>query len=196
MANRFVGLMLAVLLMSGCAARLNVVSDYDADSDFSSFKRYAWLTPEKKSDSDPLVDNDLMDQRMRKAVDVQLASRNMIKVKTGEAVDFFVSYRISTRERLDSLQLHQPVIYPYYFGYPFGYPDSRHFHRGVDMSIRQYTAASFFIDMTDPVTERLVWRGSVQRPLKARGTPQEHTLYINETVGAIIDQFPPKDGEE
>ena len=46
------------------------------------------------------------------------------------------------------------------------------------------------LDIIDPATSELIWRGVAGRRLST-GTPQERDAYVQEIVSAILAAFPP-----
>ena len=62
----------ASALLAGCSS-VSVTRDYDVDVDFSGFKTYAWQHSEQPQTGNPRIDNDLIDERVRAAVNAELA---------------------------------------------------------------------------------------------------------------------------
>jgi hypothetical protein len=48
------------------------------------------------------------------------------------------------------------------------------------------------VDVVDPKSGRLVWRGTARQQYYPKATPQELIERYNETVEAILAKFPPK----
>lgn len=179
----FIALGVTLLVLLGCAG-VSVSTDYDTEHDFSTIKTYAWLEPKGKLIIDPYVDNDLMNQRLHRAIDDEMEARGYTKSSDVKAADILVSYHLSSHEKLTS------TGYNSHFGY---YPCRGCMHGGMHhtTTIRQYRAGSFFIDFIDPAKLELLWRGVSERRLPGNVTPEERDAYVEETVGAIIAHFPP-----
>ena len=47
------------------------------------------------------------------------------------------------------------------------------------------------IDVIDPASKKLLWRGMTKRVIPSLKTPEERRLYVLETVSAILAKFPP-----
>lgn len=175
------------VLLSACGG-IPVAIDYNTEHDFSSVKSYAWLAPKQKIIVDPLVDNDLMTRRIKDAIGRQMLAKGILLVEDDSAADVFVSFHLSAKEKLSMSHYHSHFgYYPYYSyphvgGYGFG---------GSSIDVRQYTAGSFVVDIVDPSSRHLLWRGISERRLQESGTPQQRDLFINETMRAILEQFPP-----
>lgn len=178
-------LSIILALVTACAG-VAVYTDYDTAYDFSSVKTYAWLKPKAKLIHDPFVDNDLMYQRMVKSVDSVMASRLLQKVEDEAQADVLISYHLSSHQKLSVSSYHNHFgYYPCRYCYPGGA-----YHHGSDISVRQYRAGSFIIDVVDPEKRDLVWRGVSERRLPKAVTPQERDLFINETVDNILAKLP------
>ncbi len=175
-----------LLIVVGCAG-IPVSTDYDTHRDYAALKTYAWLTPEKKLIVDPLVDNDLMNKRVQRSVESELAALGYTKAGVDDGADFFVTYHVSAEDKIsaDSFRGH----YGYYpcwrgcFGYGFGGHDH-------DVSVRQYKQGTFMIDVIDPASRELMWRGVAGKRLNS-GTPAERDDYVRSIVNAILMEFPP-----
>ena len=86
MKNIFVAL--AVLALSACSS-MKSGWDYDPSANFTQYKTYAWVA--QKADSAGYHLDGLMDQRVREAMNSQLASKGMTLVDAKDA-DVLVNY--------------------------------------------------------------------------------------------------------
>lgn len=183
-----ISVLLFCVLLASCGA-IPVATDYNTKHDFSSLNTYAWLEPKQKLIIDPLVDNDLMTQRIRSAIDQQMAAKGITLVSADTNADILVSFHVSSKEKLTVSNYHSAFGYYPYYGYPYpaGYGYG---FGGQNVDIRQYTAGSFIVDIVDPSSRLLLWRGVSERRLPETGTPQQRDLFVNETIRAILAQFP------
>ena len=172
-----------LLAMAACTG-VPVAVDYDTDYDFSNLETYAWLEPKAKLIIDPFVDNDLMNQRLRQALESHMSKRGFTLVADTSGADILVSYHLSSHEKNTVANYHS------HFGY---YPCRRcwydGFHSSPNLSIKQYRSGSFIIDFIEPKKRELVWRGVSERRLP-RGTPQQRDQFVNDIIAAIIMRFP------
>ena len=176
-----------ILMLFSACTHIPVATDFNKDWDFSTVNSYAWLEPEQKLVTDPLVDNDLMAERIRRAVETELSARGMVKTDQSSDPDFLVSYQVSTKEKTRFTQLfHHFGHYPYYGHLHFG----GGFGRG-EVTVQQYTAGSFVINVLDPKTKKLVWHGVSERQLMTNDSPEKKDQYVRETIRAILEKFPP-----
>lgn len=178
-----------LITMAACSTQLRVATDYDVSYGFAAVKTYAWLPDSDKKMPDPHMDNSLMHQRLHRAVDQQMAAQGYEKVAL-EKADVLITYHLSSNQKLSVKSYHN------HFGY---YPchhcfNSFHggFHHGNDVEVKQYRSGSFMIDIIEPAKRELLWRGISERRLPGEVTPQQRDQFVNETVTAIINRFPPK----
>ena len=181
----------AALFSLACAA-VRVSTDYDDSVDFSSLQTYAWLDPPMREElreeggqsGDPFAQNTLVDKRVREDVDAWLAAHGYRKARTeDEPVDFLVRWDLLSQQ----VTRDSPVIVSTGFGhYGSGY--------GVGSGVgyapsNTYQEGTLILDVIDPGTQQLLWRGS--------GTSQSRDPHmkperLHESVGAILERFPPK----
>ena len=88
----------SMLLLAGCSS-ISVTRDYDASADFSSLETYAWQHETQPETGNPRIDNDLMDARVRRAVDAQMAEKGFVRAPKEEA-DFHVAYFFDYKRRI------------------------------------------------------------------------------------------------
>jgi hypothetical protein len=94
--------------------------------------------------------------------------------------DFSVAYYASTKNKLD-------VTY-WDYGYDF-YPDSWDgWGPGWGPTVTQYTQGTVIVDVINPVTKELLWRGQGVATVSDDETQYEQDLW--KTVTAILDKFP------
>jgi hypothetical protein len=181
-----VGLVIGLLslLCLGCT-HIRVYTDHDAAADFAKMQRFAWLDPPLRETPrregapavDPFVHNTLLDPRVREAVETALVAKGYIAA--GETVpDFLIRYEVVSRDVVrDS---------PIYVGGGYG---RRHYGGGVVYSnTRTYQEGTLILDVIDPATEHIAWRGwAVSR------TRDGHidAAQVGRTVEAIVKKFPP-----
>ncbi len=60
---------------------------------------------------------------------------------------------------------------------------------GVDN--RVYEEGTLVIDMVDPMTNNLIWRGTAMKTLEQNPSPERQTKNIADAVRAVLKNFPP-----
>jgi len=189
--KRVVFLLSMLVLLASCSG-IPVSTDYEPERDYSGLKTFAWKEPAQKIILDPLLDNDLMNARIRRAVEARLIAQGYSIAKGDEGADFFITYNITSEEVLSV-----DSYYSYYGYYPcvrcYGYYGAGYYGGGPGpgLSVRQYTMGALLLDVIDPASQRLIWRGVGEKRIPNFKNPQERDLYIAEIVQAILMRFPP-----
>ena len=183
---------LAVVLLGSslwlvACAGLHVRTDHDPEVRFEDYRSYAWLDPPlrerpREADElapDPFTHNTLIDQRLRAEVEQVLGERGFEKVES-QSADFLLRYHLLSRERIESS--------PAYAAGGFG----RHHYVGGGVyygGIQSYREGTLVLDLVDPETERITWRGWSDR--RNRGAHPDADALIAD-VKHILERFPPE----
>lgn len=177
---------LVALLAVGCAtgcASFYTQSDFDPGADFSALRTYEWV-PRVLTNAprDPRIDNDLLDGRVRRAVDAALAEKGFLPAPAGEKPDFRVNYHISLEQKFDVQAI--PSTYGYGLGW-YGGPGY------ADVYVDEYELGTLFLDVIDAKSNALVWRGYTSGRVLPDLTPEEREARTSAAVRAILERFPP-----
>ena len=164
------------LLAAGCAAGIPVEMDYDPGQDFSKLRRYAWHDQVG-------APNQLVETRIRGAIDDGLAARGYVRVESAGESDFRVSFTAVAEQALDFDSVSSSMTYRRR-GWGVGV--------GTTTRVREYTRGTLVVDVIDPSGENLLWRGASARKLSQERTPEEKDQDVREIVTAILKEFPPK----
>jgi hypothetical protein len=186
--KRVLSVVWVLMLLASCRG-IPVSTDYEPERDYSALKTYAWKEPMRKIIIDPLLDNDLMSDRIHRQVDARLTVLGYSKASVDEGADFFITFNITSAEKISVDSYYGHYGYHSCWNCYGGYDG---FGRGRDLTVRQYTLGALMLDVIDPATERLIWRGVGEKRIPRFKTPQERDLYIAEIVQAILDRFPPE----
>jgi hypothetical protein len=185
-------LLLITFILGGCANTPEVNFDYQHGFDFQQLRYYAWLESDKPPSRDIRIDNDLVRNRVVAAVNDGLQKRGFLLSGT-ENADFLVTWfgAIDRRIRIDNIDhFYDPFWGGGYYGFhrPWG-------PRFSNTRVSEYETGTLIIDFVTPDEKRLFWRGTGQSflglSLDTGLTPEETTAYVNQTVEAILGQFPP-----
>ena len=181
MKSRILGAAALTLVVGACSG-IQVNSDYNPDIDFTLYRTFAWAEGAGTGD-DPRVDNDLVDQRFRRAIESELVSRGMEKTASGQP-DVFVGYQMALDDRVSYQTVNS------YYGTGWGY---RGVYGGVGTSrttSTEYTVGTLVIDVYDARQRELVWRGSGEGKVNQARDPEESQERINQAVTRIFRDFP------
>lgn len=171
--------------LAGCSS-VSVDRDYDAAFDFSSLKTYAWQHEEQPETGVPKIDNDLNDNRIRKAIEADLNGKGIQQVEKSEA-DFLMAYFMDFQQRIDGSGS----------TVSFGVGQSSAGRAGSvgwnsGSTISDYEEAQLMIDILDPESEETIWRGRGRRRSSGSSKPEKITERVNDAVTRILKKFPPK----
>lgn len=181
----------AILALSACSS-VDTSWDYNPDVNFSQIKTFAWTT----------VDNDgsqyhldgLMDERVRHAVDHEMAVKGIKQVAKDKA-QVLVNYltKVNTKVDINTFTNYYGYnpYYPYYganggWGRPWGSIPV------TETQVKEYNVGTLIIDIIDAKTDKLIWRGSLGGIIRDKDTPQQRVQFINKAVNEILANFPPK----
>ena len=166
--NRLPLLALVLAFVLPACSGLKVNSDYDAEADFSVYATFAWLpAPVASDEAQARGVSEILGERIQRAVDANLATKNMRKVSKAEA-QLLVTYHLSVEEKIE---FNDP-----YYAYD---------------RVSTYEEGTMLIDLIDAKTERLIWRGSAQARIKNLDSAEQREERIREVVAAILAQYPP-----
>jgi len=184
--NRIIKTTLAlfILLTISACSGIPVSQDFEQGFNFSGLKTFAWDANEENQWG-VASSNELVDRRIRSAIDNTLASRQFSQVDPAKA-DFLVLYNVQVEQRVSSSNVSG--------GLAMG-RSTRGRHGSIGIStgsqIRTYDRGTLLIDVIDVASDKLVWRGVSSQALPDLSDPQRLTDHINATVAAILEQFPP-----
>ncbi len=181
------GLVAALLFFSSSCSTLSVKTDYNPAYDFSTLKNYTWLDNNKAHGTDARVNNDLVVDRVCKAVEQTLAARGYVKTDAASA-DFIVSWfgAIDKKLQVNTIDhFYSPYGYGSLYRDPFWSGSVR------TTTAYEYEEGTLIIDILDPVQHKLIWRGTGKDQIYSNKNPEEISKGINEAVAAIMKYFPP-----
>jgi hypothetical protein len=170
------------MAISGCGSSISVNHDWDVNAPFEDFKTYDWIplpeTPPGNA-GQAVQRNDLLDKRIRAAVDDALAGKGLVPSKN--TPDLLVVYHVGVQDKV------QVTDWGYrYSDYYWGWG-------GREIDVYNYKEGTLIIDLIDAKTKNMVWRGAGTKPLDdGNPTPEKQEKNIRNAVGAIMEKYPPK----
>jgi hypothetical protein len=186
MRNIFLYMMIA-LFLSGCST-LKIDVDHDTSFAFNDKKTYAIVHSHRESD------NTLLNDRIQNAIKNSLNAKDYKEVSKESASLIFV-FHVNVTNRSDIRTDYQMIGYPGY-RYGFGY-GGYGYGPGTTMiatpSTYRWKEGRLVIDALNPITKKIVWRGTITDELsRSTTTTEEKTAYINKVVTKMMQKFPPK----
>ena len=177
-------LVIFILIYLQACSGIKVSQDYEQGYDFTALKTFAWKTNDDNEYG--LTDNDLVDQRIRRAIENNLSARSLTQLDTGKP-DVYISYHVTIEQKISSSNVSG--------GISVGRSSSGRYGSvgvGTGSQVRTYDQGTLLIDMTDADSDSLIWRGISTQSVSDHLEPGESEVIINETVEKILQQFPPK----
>jgi hypothetical protein len=171
------------LALAACASvDVRTVTSPDADlgalHTFSVMQNAKRRSPGPASTSDPMLVNSVSNRALRADLVKGFENRGYV---LADNPDFSVAYYACTKEKLD-------VAY-WDYGYDY-YPD---WWIGMgpgpyDRTVTQYTQGTVIVDVVNPKTKELIWRG--QGVARVSDDEQQYEQDLWKAVTAILDKFP------
>lgn len=182
MARMILGLIL--FLVAGCTP-LQTTSDLKSQTDFSSLKAFAWLDDAGQAVDDVRLQDPLVQETVRTAVEESLLAKGYEKAD-GSQADFVVAWFGAIEKKLKQDKLNQ-------FYAPYGYAALYHdpvLNPGPARTIQEYEEGTLIIDVLEPQGRKLLWRGTGSRPLAEEQSEQTALRNLNRAVTKILEPFP------
>lgn len=175
----------ACWLLAACSP-IKVRHDYDQDVNFTEYQTYKWVEQDTQAEGDAKsakMRNDLLDKRIRSAVDKQLEGKGLKLV--AEQPDLLVTYFTGVDEKIRVMD--RGYRYGAYYGSGYSY-----YGLGTPaVDVYQYKVGNLIIDLIDSKTNKLVWRGSAEAVVDETASSREREERIQEAVSKILSDYPP-----
>src|SRR5207245_1593702 len=187
----------SLLTLGACAPGISVRTALSPDASLRGLHTFrVQQTPQPKiagavaSTNDPMLVNSISNRALRTDLTQEFAGLGY--VATDSNPDFCVAYYASTNQKLDVT----------YWDYGYGWRPNwwsgwgRRWGRGWggDWGIAsgpvatQYTEGTVIVDVIDPKTKNLLWRG--QGVAAVPDNEPQYEQELKKTVAAIVDKFP------
>jgi hypothetical protein len=148
------------------------------------------------STNDPMLDNSITNRALRSDLAQAFQSRGYVAAPR-QSADFEVAYYAGTKEKFDttywgptfdrgwrySYRGRRAWAWPYYGAGYYGGP-----YYGGGASVTSYTQGQVIVDVTDPRTSELLWRGQGVEPVS--NDPTSYANDMHNVVNAIVAKFP------
>jgi hypothetical protein len=161
-----------VLIFATASLAQQVKTDYDREANFNQYKTYSW---EKVQTQDSLwVD------RIKEAVNTDLAAKGWTPVQSGGDISVVAIETTQNQQTLDT----------FYDGFGGGWR-WRGFGGFGDSktTVETYNVGTLVVDLFDPKTKKLIWRGSASDALSNKS--DKNIRNLDKGVQKMFDHFPP-----
>jgi hypothetical protein len=168
--RKMLSIPLFIMALSTAVFADHVAVDYDHAARFSQVKTYSWS---KVQTADAIWDN-----RVKDAVDKELAAKGWTQVPSGGDVSLVAVEKTSVREQYDT----------FYNG--FG---GRRLGGGLGestTSVDNYKVGTLIVSMFDATSKQLIWRGASSSDLA--GSPEKKAKKLDKDVDKMFKKFPPQ----
>jgi hypothetical protein len=167
------GLLLAAVSTGACAP-VKVASFADSRADFTAYRTYAWADDAARTTGDPRLDNNpFFHDRLKRETDVQLARRGYEKASSGTA-DLSLHYHASVTQEVDVMNADRGYETCTTCGLP-----------------SVYEAGSIVLDLVEPKTNKLIWRGwatgSMDGAIDSQAFMEQR---IDDVVARVVSTLP------
>lgn len=188
---------------AGCSSGVTVRTTAEPGANLTGLRTFAVLTPPPRaanasplSVNDPMLDNSITNRALR--ADLQQAFQGKGYVAAPEnSADFNVAYYAGTKEKLDTTYWgptfapgwrynywgRRGWAWPYYGGAYYG-----GMNPWSNASVSSYTQGQVIVDVTDPHSQQLLWRGQGVEPVSS--DPNQYASAMQKVVNAIVAKFP------
>lgn len=176
------GLLLALVVLAGCATAPRVYTDFDPAADFSRYRSYAFHQPLAMEESGYST---YLTETIKAGIRREMDARGYV-FDAGNP-DLRVNFQGVIRERIDVYTI--PRSDPYFF---YGYRARAYFPMPLwydETQVRHYTEGTLTIDVVDARRKHLVWTGAAIGRVTQK-TPQERAAEANRAVTAIFERYP------
>jgi hypothetical protein len=186
-----------VVTLAGCASAINVRTALSPDASLHGLHTFRVLpTPKPKiagavsSTNDPMLVNSISNRALRTDLAQEFAGLGY--VATDSNPDFCVAYYASTKQQLDVTYWDYGYAWQPGWWSGWGRRWGRGWGRDWGMQsgpvVTQYTQGTVIIDVIDPKSKELLWRG--QGIAAVSDNEQQYEQDLKATVEAIVDKFP------
>jgi hypothetical protein len=166
-------LALSVAVLSGCAP-IEVHSFMDQRTALRRYRTFTWGASEPSTGDPRLDSNRFVEERVRARVEEALTRRGFEKI-TSDRPDMIVHYHLIVAQQVEGAEPDP--------GYTTCAPG--------DCRPSVYDKGTLFVDLVDPVTKVLLWRGWAESPID--GVVENQTWMeerLDTTVARILRRLP------
>jgi len=162
-------------LAAGCATTMNVGSSIERGVDLHQFRTYSWGPADTSSTGDARLDNNrFFDERVRVQVEKELARRGFEKT-AAQQPDLLVHYHARVSQEIDVRE----------------FDASESYCADHDCRPFIYEKGTLLIDLVDPGTDKVLWRGWAESSFDGAIDNQSWMeSRIDEAVTKILARLP------
>lgn len=183
--RRLVAFATLALVTAGCSRSIAVRTMAAPDAGFSALHTFRLLPGPARRDGrvatgvdDPMINNSIANREIR--APIIKGFQDLGYTIDERKPDFTVAFYASAREKLD--------VTNWDYGYPF-YPPWYHYpYPRSTQTVTQYIEGSVIVDVINPSTRELMWRGEGKAELS--DDLSENMKRLAQAAEAIVARFP------
>lgn len=171
MKRKLLSIPLFVMVLATAVFADHISVDYDHAENFNQIKTYSWSKIQTK--------DSLWDDRVKDAVDKQLAAKGWTEVPSGGDIALVAVEKTSVHQQYDTFY--------------DGFGGFRRWGGGLGettTTVDNYKVGTLVVSMFNPNSKQLIWRGTSSSDLS--GNPNKNTKKLDKDVEKMFKQFPPK----
>jgi hypothetical protein len=177
---RFIASVLAAALFGTAMAAVSIPAqtvtvDYDQTVNFLKFKTYTW---KKLHATDPSVED-----RITIALNRDMAGRYMTEVANGG--DVTITAVEATQDKQEFIEFYNSLS-----GFDWQHTWGSEGFLDSGTTLQDVPLDTLIIDMYNPKTHQLLWRGAITEPVAKTEDKNDRT--IDKAVTMLISKYPPK----
>jgi hypothetical protein len=199
---RFIALTALAFASTACASRgVQVTTTAAPDVSLTGLRTFRVLdAPQRRPDApalaadDPMLTNSITNRQLRDDLVQGFEQRGYTQER--DEPDFLVAYYAGTMEKLDTTYWAPNPYWRYGYrgfgargaSFRWAWPWYGFASPFPQMQVHDYTEGSVIVDVIDPRTMELVWRG--QGVAAVSDDPMRYVAELDRSVTAILDRFP------
>ena len=186
--------------ITGCSRGVQVRTTVEPGASLAGLHTFYVLTPPTRrvdavalSTNDPMLENSITNRALRNDLAQAFQARGYASAPR-QSSDFLVAYYAGTKAKFDTTYW-GPTFDP---GWRYSYWGRRSswawpyygagYYGGPSVSVSEYTQGQVIVDVTDPRTSQLLWRGQGVEPVS--NDPVKYANAMQAVVNAIVAKFP------
>ena len=172
---------LLTALLAGCASAPKGYSDFDIETDFSSFRTFAWVPGKTLVSASPNPTNPALEPTLKEEVRRYLTNRGFRYVEDPEAADFVIGFSVGGT----------PTIRTTAFTDNYRQVQIVGTSRSAQVVNQESTEGGLVIDLYDVSSGQKKWMGWSVTEV-TMGDQMNLTPLIRQLTGVILQHFPPE----
>jgi len=163
--------LVALVALSGCVTTRATTSP---NANLSQYRTFGWYQPPNPTQNQIAFEQGPSAQTIKNELARNFAQKGLTEVSTNP--ELLVSYHVKTQQKYDVTDWGYPGGWWYGWGYPGG------------VSVNEYTQGTIFVDLIDPKTNQIVWRGTASAVVNHPENPNQEK--IAKSIDKLMKKLP------